>query len=108
MTSNSDYSADFLDDELEDEVDKMSRIPSVTYAFFWFFLKILAHIFSRMNRLIRRDVAGGNTKLLADVDVAAPSVNVQDLPESGRNFSIFFSNSSQFFLSRSWKSYWKS
>ncbi|CAB04922.3 ZP domain-containing protein [Caenorhabditis elegans] len=65
MTSNSDYSADFLDDELEDEVDKMSRIPSVT-----------------MNRLIRRDVAGGNTKLLADVDVAAPSVNVQDLPES--------------------------
>ncbi|KAF1755214.1 hypothetical protein GCK72_021783 [Caenorhabditis remanei] len=36
----------------------------------------------KMNRLIRRDVASNKNKLLADFDVAAPSVNVQDLPES--------------------------
>ncbi|CAL2047762.1 unnamed protein product [Caenorhabditis brenneri] len=64
--TNSDYSnTDFLDEELEEEVDKMGKISSAT-----------------MNRLIRRDVAGNNNKLLADFDVAAPSVNVQDLPES--------------------------
>uniref|UniRef100_A0A1I7V332 ZP domain-containing protein n=1 Tax=Caenorhabditis tropicalis TaxID=1561998 RepID=A0A1I7V332_9PELO len=66
--SNSDYSiSDFLDDELEDEVDKMQKISSMT-----------------MNRLIRRDVAKETTNILGNFDVTAPSVNVQDLPESGR------------------------
>lgn len=35
-----------------------------------------------MNRLIRRDVHD-KKKVLGDFDVAAPSVDVRDMPESG-------------------------
>ncbi|CAI2352719.1 unnamed protein product [Caenorhabditis sp. 36 PRJEB53466] len=64
--SNTDYSADFLDDELETEIDKIGKIPTAA-----------------MNRLIRRDVdEKTDNKILADFDVAAPSVNVQDLPDT--------------------------
>ncbi|ULT92484.1 hypothetical protein L3Y34_009936 [Caenorhabditis briggsae] len=64
FSTDSDFS-DFIDDELEVEVDKMGKISAST-----------------MNRLIRRDISGNKNKILADLDVVAPSVDVQDLPES--------------------------